>query len=103
MSPLMRFKFSCYVVVALLLANLNCGCDGTWPSVSDVVFTGHQHRFSEVRSWDCIEHGAGPAVVLRGSSGSVMAQPPCRNTKSTAAKAPPAMTGRALVIDSDAL
>ena len=48
------------------------------PGVSQMLFLqGHQHRFNEVRSWDCIEHGAGPTVVLRGSSGSVLAQPPC--------------------------
>ena len=47
------------------------------PGVSQMLFSqGHQHRFSEVRSWDCIECAAGPAVVLRGSSGSVLAQPP---------------------------
>ena len=48
------------------------------PGVSQLLFSqGHHHRFSEVRSWDCIQHGAGPTVVLWGSSGSVLAQPLC--------------------------
>ena len=46
--------------------------------VSQMLFSqGHQRRFSEVRSWDCIQRGAGATVVLWGSSGSVLAQPLC--------------------------
>ena len=41
------------------------------PVVSQMLFSqGHQRRFSEVRSWDCIQRGAGATVVLWGSSGS---------------------------------
>ena len=48
------------------------------PVVSQMLFSqGHQHRFSEVRSWDCIQRGAGATVALWGSSGSVLVQPLC--------------------------
>ena len=37
------------------------------PGVSQMLFSpGHQHRSPELRSQNCIHHGAGPAVVLWG-------------------------------------
>ena len=69
--------FTKYTAVGTALGpTLTVGMPAHGPGVSQMLFLqGHQHRFNEVRSWDCIEHGAGPTVVLRGSSGSVLARP----------------------------
>ena len=57
---------------------LTMGMMAHGPGGSQMFFLqGHQHRFSEVRSWDCLGCAAESAVVLRGTSGSVLAQPPC--------------------------
>ena len=81
-----------------VVPTLTMGMMAHGPGVSQLLFSqGHQHRFSEVRSWDCIEHEAGPAVVLRGSSGSILARPLVwEPTNSAATKAIPAMSERAL-------
>ena len=91
-TPLEMFTSGCALVPSLMRSAsshvMRCWhCSGPHQTmgimahgsgVSQLLFSqGQQHRFNEVRSWDCIQLGAGPAVVLQSSSGSVLAHPPC--------------------------
>ena len=90
-APLRMFTSVCAVCVSFThCVTLMWPCVGTalgptltlcmlahGPGVSQMLFSeGHQHRSSEVRSQDGIHHGAGPTVVLWGSSDSGLAPPP---------------------------
>ena len=63
-------ELSDYTVVSIALdPTLTMDMPAIGPGVSQVLFLpGHHHRSTEVRSWDCSDHGSGPAVGTMGAA-----------------------------------
>ena len=97
-------ELSDYTVVGSALGHtLTVGMPAVGPGVFQMLFSpGHQHRSTEVRSWDYSDHGSEPTV---GAAQTLVWPNPSvyMPTKSTAAKARPILAAGALTVCSDVL